>query len=180
MYQLAVTVDDGLAGVTEVVRGSDLLSSAPRQMYLQSLFDFSTPSYAHVPMLLSPDGRRLSQAGWRSGYGRSAPPDEAGGPAGGLLGYTAGLLEKPEAVSATELAQDFPGTGSGRTIFPWTVPYLPPCAAGRYCNLQKESVIMDQMEATSGLRTQKRRVPIMKKPILVVMAAGMGSRFTAD
>ena len=54
VYQLAVTVDDGLAGVTEVVRGSDLLSSAPRQMYLQELFGFPHPEYAHVPMLLAP------------------------------------------------------------------------------------------------------------------------------
>ena len=61
VYQLAVTVDDGEAGVTEVVRGMDLLSSAPRQMYLQELFEFPHPAYAHVPMLLAPDGRRLSK-----------------------------------------------------------------------------------------------------------------------
>ena len=61
VYQLAVTVDDGEAGVTEVVRGMDLLSSAPRQMYLQELFGFSHPEYGHVPMLLAPDGRRLSK-----------------------------------------------------------------------------------------------------------------------
>ena len=63
VYQLAVTVDDGEAGVTEVVRGMDLLSSAPRQMYLQELFGFPHPEYAHVPMLLAPDGRRLSKIG---------------------------------------------------------------------------------------------------------------------
>ena len=61
VYQLAVTVDDGLAGVNQVVRGMDLLSSAPRQMYLQELFGFPHPEYAHVPMLLAPDGRRLSK-----------------------------------------------------------------------------------------------------------------------
>ena len=58
VYQLAVTVDDGEAGVTEVVRGRDLLSSAPRQMYLQELFGFPHPEYGHVGMLLAPDGRR--------------------------------------------------------------------------------------------------------------------------
>ena len=61
VYQLAVTVDDALAGVNQVVRGTDLLSSAPRQMYLQSLLGFSHPEYAHVPMLLAPDGRRHSK-----------------------------------------------------------------------------------------------------------------------
>lgn len=60
-YQLAVTVDDAAAGVTEVVRGCDLLSSVPRQMYLQRLLGFPTPDYYHVPLLLSPDGRRLSK-----------------------------------------------------------------------------------------------------------------------
>ena len=61
VYQLAVTVDDALSGVTEVVRGADLLSSTPRQMYLQQLLDFPHPSYGHIPMLLSVDGRRLSK-----------------------------------------------------------------------------------------------------------------------
>ena len=61
VYQLAVVVDDGESGVTEVVRGQDLLSSAPRQMYLQDLWGFPHPQYAHVPMLVAQDGRRLSK-----------------------------------------------------------------------------------------------------------------------
>lgn len=61
VYQLAVVVDDGESGVTQVVRGRDLLSSAPRQMYLQDLWGFPHPEYAHVPMLVSADGRRLSK-----------------------------------------------------------------------------------------------------------------------
>lgn len=61
VYQLAVVVDDGESGVTQVVRGQDLLSSAPRQMYLQDLWGFPHPEYAHVPMLVSADGRRLSK-----------------------------------------------------------------------------------------------------------------------
>ena len=60
-YQLVVVVDDAEMGVTEVVRGRDLLGSAPRQMYLQHLLGYEQPTYAHVPMLIAPDGRRLSK-----------------------------------------------------------------------------------------------------------------------
>ena len=106
MYQLAVVVDDGLSGVTEVVRGRDLLESAPRQMYLQELLGFSHPQYAHVPMLLSADGRRLSKRDKDLDLGqlrsRIAPEQLIG-----WLAHAAGLTDKPEAVSARELSQIF-------------------------------------------------------------------------
>lgn len=60
-YQLVVVVDDALMGVTEVVRGCDLLSSTPRQMYLQNLLGYQHSQYAHTPLLVAPDGRRLSK-----------------------------------------------------------------------------------------------------------------------
>lgn len=60
-YQLAVVTDDAQAGVTQVVRGSDLLSSTPRQIWLQRQLGFPEPSYYHVPLLVAPDGRRLSK-----------------------------------------------------------------------------------------------------------------------
>lgn len=60
-YQLVVTVDDEHMGVTEVVRGRDLLRSSARQIYLQNLLGYNHPSYAHVPLLAAPDGRRLSK-----------------------------------------------------------------------------------------------------------------------
>lgn len=106
VYQLAVTVDDGEAGVTEVVRGNDLLSSAPRQMYLQSLFGFSHPEYAHVSMLLAPDGRRLSKRDKDLDLGQLQKvmrPEKLLG----SLAHSAGLLPKPEAVSAKELSSVF-------------------------------------------------------------------------
>ena len=60
-YQLAVTVDDALMGVTRVVRGRDLLDSAARQLWLMERLGYRKPVYAHVPLLLAADGRRLSK-----------------------------------------------------------------------------------------------------------------------
>lgn len=106
VYQLAVTVDDGEAGVTEVVRGMDLLSSAPRQMYLLELFGFPHPQYAHVPMLLAPDGRRLSKRDRDLDLGelqkRFSPEAIIG-----LLAHAAGLIDRPAPISAAELAKEF-------------------------------------------------------------------------
>ena len=106
VYQLAVTVDDGEAGVTEVVRGMDLLSSAPRQMYLQELLGFPHPEYGHVPMLLAPDGRRLSKRDRDLDLGelrkRMTPEQLIGN-----LAAAAGLIDRFEPVSAAELARYF-------------------------------------------------------------------------
>ena len=106
VYQLAVTVDDGQAGVTEVVRGVDLLSSAPRQMYLQELFGFSHPQYGHVPLLLAPDGRRLSKRDKDLDLGilrQNLQPEQLIG----SLACTAGLLETYTPISAQELCGEF-------------------------------------------------------------------------
>ncbi len=60
-YQLAVVVDDAAQGVGEVVRGADLVDSTPRQILLARLLGLSVPSYAHVPLVLGPDGARLAK-----------------------------------------------------------------------------------------------------------------------
>ncbi len=106
VYQLAVTVDDGEAGVTEVVRGMDLLSSAPRQMYLQELFGFPHPEYGHVPMLLAPDGRRLSKRDRDLDLGELRKHVSAQQLIG-TLAYSAGLIVQNEPLSARELAAEF-------------------------------------------------------------------------
>ena len=106
VYQLAVTVDDGEAGVTEVVRGMDLLSSAPRQMYLQELFGFPHPTYGHVPMLLAPDGRRLSKRDRDLDLGelrKRVSPEQLIG----ALAFASGLIDRNAPISARELAAEF-------------------------------------------------------------------------
>lgn len=60
-YNLAVVVDDAAQGVTQVVRGDDLLSSTPRQILLQQLLGLPTPEYLHVPLVLGTDGERLAK-----------------------------------------------------------------------------------------------------------------------
>ena len=106
VYQLAVTVDDGLAGVTEVVRGVDLLSSAPRQMYLQELFSFPHPAYGHVPLLIAPDGRRLSKRDRDLDLGHlrtCCTPEQIIG----VLAHAAELIPTPKPIPARELASEF-------------------------------------------------------------------------
>jgi glutamyl-tRNA synthetase len=84
----------------------DLLSSAPRQMYLQELFGFSHPEYGHVPMLLAPDGRRLSKRDRDLDLGQlrqRVSPEQLIG----TLAFASGLIDQNRAISARELAGEF-------------------------------------------------------------------------
>ena len=105
-YQLAEVHDDAEAGVTQVVRGRDLLGSVPRQMYLQRLLGYPTPEYYHVPLLTAPDGRRLSKRERDLDLGalREELTPEA---LVGLLAYFAGLRPTQEAVTPQRLAAEF-------------------------------------------------------------------------
>ena len=73
-YQLAVVVDDAEQGVTDVVRGADLLDSTPRQIYLQQLLRVPTPRYLHVPVVRNDQGEKLSK---QTGAAALAPASEA-------------------------------------------------------------------------------------------------------
>lgn len=106
-YQLAVVVDDAEMGVTQVVRGHDLLGSCARQIYLQRLLGYVEPSYGHVPLLVAPDGRRLSKREHDLDLGalreRHAGPE----PLIGAIASRLGLAEPGEQPSADSLVERF-------------------------------------------------------------------------
>ncbi len=105
-YQLAVVVDDAAMGVTEVVRGRDLLSSTPRQLWLYEALGLNAPEFYHVPLLLAPDGRRLAKraADLDMGILRQRYTPEA---LVGILAFLAGQQPSPESISAAGLAKIF-------------------------------------------------------------------------
>lgn len=85
-YQLAVVVDDALTGITEVIRGDDLLPSTPRQLLLYRAMNWQPPKFIHVPLVVGPDGRRLAK---RHGDTRLSTLRESGVTAEALIGLLA-------------------------------------------------------------------------------------------
>lgn len=106
-YHLAVVVDDGVQGVTEVVRGSDLRAVTATQIRLQEALGLSRPQYAHLGLVTAPDGSRLGKRG--SALGRSALAERGIGVPDlvGWLGWSLGCLARPEACSAVDLTGRF-------------------------------------------------------------------------
>lgn len=106
-YNLAVVVDDAEQGIEEVVRGDDLIDSTPRQLLLQRLLDLPTPAYAHVPLVLGPDGRRLAK---RHGAVSLADRTELGETPADVVAWMAlslGLAEPGERPAASDLVGRF-------------------------------------------------------------------------
>ncbi len=105
-YQLAVVVDDAAMGVNRVVRGRDLLSSAPRQVWLHRQLGFAPPQFCHVPLLLAADGKRLAKRERSLDMGalRAActAPELVG-----WLAWLAGLQAEPRPVRPQQLIESF-------------------------------------------------------------------------
>lgn len=102
-YQLAVVIDDAAQGVTEVVRGDDLLPSTPRQLLLYQALGLTPPRFVHVPLVVGPDGRRLAK---RHGDTRLSSLREAGVRPEmlvGLLAWSCGWLTAIEPITPRKL-----------------------------------------------------------------------------
>ncbi|MNZ75878.1 Glutamyl-Q tRNA(Asp) synthetase [compost metagenome] len=105
-YQLAVVIDDAWQGVTDIVRGADLLDSTPRQLYLQELLGVTQPRYLHVPLIIQPDGHKLGKS-YRS------PPLPADHAAPLLIRALHALGQQPPAELAGAMPREVLAWGIG-------------------------------------------------------------------
>ncbi|MGL6074057.1 MAG: tRNA glutamyl-Q(34) synthetase GluQRS [Fimbriiglobus sp.] len=123
-YQLAVVVDDADMGITEVIRGDDLVPSTPRQLLLYEALGRTPPRFGHVPLVVGPDGRRLAK---RHGDTRLQTYWKAGVSPQLLLGHLAhscGWLTEPHPITARDLIPLF--RLATIPTQPWTVPQPEP------------------------------------------------------
>ena len=105
-YQLAVVVDYGSMGITQVVRGRDLLNATPQQLLLYERLGYEPPEFFHIPLLVAPDGRRLSKREKDLDLGalqKKYQPEEIIG----WLAWKSGLLDQYEPIQARELISLF-------------------------------------------------------------------------
>ena len=105
-YQLAVVVDDAMMGVTSVVRGYDLITSTPRQMFLQKCLGYQTPCYGHVPLILDAKGKRLAKRDKDADietllFEKQISPQRILGD----LAYATGLIKERRSIEVDELVK---------------------------------------------------------------------------
>jgi glutamyl-tRNA synthetase len=125
-YQLAVVVDDLAMGITDVIRGADLVSSTPRQVWLARVLGSAPPRYAHVPLVLAADGNRLE----KRTHGATIEELRTAGVAAericGALGYGLGLAPTPEPTTPHAIATACAGSGPvAWRSDPWRIPAFP-------------------------------------------------------
>lgn len=106
-YQLAVVVDDALMGITEVVRGEDLLLSVPQQLYLYRLFGYDAPAFAHIPLLKNEAGQRLSKRDKAVDIGVIRDSGTTPAELIGRIAHIAGLTPTPSPILPDALISDF-------------------------------------------------------------------------
>jgi glutamyl-tRNA synthetase len=106
-YQLACVVDDGISDVNLVVRGHDLLGSSARQSYLAHLLGFKQPAYGHVPLLIAPDGRRLSKREKDLDLGALRANGISSERIIGVLAASVGLIDRQVDITPAELVDTF-------------------------------------------------------------------------
>ncbi|GBF78050.1 tRNA glutamyl-Q(34) synthetase GluQRS [Paenibacillus sp. 598K] len=123
-YQLAVTVDDAAMGITDVVRGADLLDSTPRQLALYKTLGLQAPRFAHVPLLGDAGGERFSKRDKSLALQGLRERGVRVERLVGLLAHLAGWLDRPEPVTASELVGHADLARLPRTLIPVPDAYL--------------------------------------------------------
>jgi glutamyl/glutaminyl-tRNA synthetase len=106
-YHLAVVVDDGEQGVTEVVRGADLRSVTTTQIRLQEMLGYARPAYAHLGLVTAPDGARLGKRGGAPGLAALGQKGVSPAAVVGWLGWSLGCVERPADCRAEDLINEF-------------------------------------------------------------------------
>lgn len=106
-YHLAVVVDDGAQGVSEVVRGADLRAVTATQIRLQEALGLPRPAYAHLGLVAAPDGSRLGKRAGALGLGALAARGLSAAEVLGWLGWSLGCLDRPQACVAADLIREF-------------------------------------------------------------------------
>jgi glutamyl-tRNA synthetase len=119
-YHLAVVVDDAEQGVREVVRADDLLPSTPSQIHLGRLLGLDPPAYAHVPLVLAPDGARLAKRHGAVTLEDRRARGESATDVVSMLAASLGLVEPGEQVTARDLVGRFDPDVLPRS--PWLLP----------------------------------------------------------
>jgi glutamyl-Q tRNA(Asp) synthetase len=113
-YQLAVVVDDADQGMTDIVRGADLLDSTPRQLLLQRALGLPTPRYAHLPLVVDADGRKLSKS-------MAALPVDARDPLPALQAAWRALGQRPDALRGADTVAEILAAAC-KTFDPGAIP----------------------------------------------------------